>query len=167
MPLIRAAISLPDSSIQILGGLEKTDLIRFNVKTQPKKDAEVIRDDVDVSITLSEDGRVLKVVFDWRPEMATESEKTMTQLQTFLTKSAFNFDESAANAAVLEKIVRLTLNESAENLKDLMSLDVTNYLAKFEGLKSNVESLYISNAEIVQVSVDYVGQWVIFGVRES
>ena len=168
MPLIKATIALPEKSIALSGGLESASLIRFNVKTlSNKEESKASPDDVDISVTLSEDGRVLKVTFDWRPEMIDETYQKIDSLKDLLTsETLLQMGGVKAKTDVLEKIARLTLDETAENLKGLMTLEADQYLQKLDDLKANMETVYFYNAEIIRVTVNFVHEWLNFGVKE-
>jgi len=66
----------------------------------------------------------------------------------------------------LEKIVKLTVDETAKQIKETLDVDVTQYLYVFETLKTNVESLYINSLPVVKVVLSHATKTLTIYVKE-
>merc|ERR1712088_506882 len=120
--------------------------ITFNVESQREGEAAVV--ELDTSLVLSSDGRVLKVEFDWRPEMLEESRQVLE------------------HAALVEKIVKMTINETAEHIRQSLDIDVAQYFYVYETLVDNVKSLHINSLPVVKVVVTHTTKMLTICVKE-
>ena len=145
-PNMQSQVSWEDCAVEMMGGLKDPSLIGFNVKSQCGQEETTTPDDIDIAISLSPDGRVLKVDFEWRPEWVSESRYAMASL----VQTAFNggndqvTQEILGNMEILQLTMRQSIQDGYDDLKEVLSIDPTHYEGMFERLQANVQSLYIN-----------------------
>ena len=164
-PLIKADLKYADQSIKVSGGLKESNIISFNVESQRDGYASVV--ELDTSLVLSEDGRVLKVKFDWRPEMLEESRAALSVVQAeILDRSQRALPHVLEHAALVEKIVKMTINETAEHIRETLDVDVSQYFYVYETLIENIKSLHINSVPVVKIVVTHATKMLTVCVRE-
>ena len=160
-PLMKADLKFAEQSIRLSGGLKESNIITFNVESQREGEATVV--ELDTSLVLSSDGRVLKVEFDWRPEMlevlAVVQDKVVARSQRALP-------HVLEHAALVEKIVKMTINETAEHIRQSLDIDVAQYFYVYETLVDNVKSLHINSLPVVKVVVTHATKMLTVVVKE-
>ena len=143
----------------------ESNVIGFNVETQRKGENAVV--ELDTSLVLSSDGRVLEAKFDWRPEILQDTRQALTVLQdNVLTATQRALPHVSEYAAHLEKIVKLTIDETARQIKETLDVDISQYLYVYETLRDNIESLYINSLPVVKVVMSHATKTLTIWVRE-
>jgi hypothetical protein len=164
-PLMKADLKFAEQSIRLSGGLKESNIINFNVESQREGEATVV--ELDTSLVLSSDGRVLKVEFDWRPEMLEESRQVLAVVQDkVVARSQRALPHVLEHAALVEKIVKMTINETAEHIRQSLDIDVAQYFYVYETLVDNVKSLHINSLPVVKVVVTHATKMLTVVVKE-
>ena len=164
-PLMNADLKYAEHTIRVSGGLKESNVIEFIVETQRKGESAVVQ--LDTSLVLSSDGRVLEAKFDYRPEMIEETHHALSVLKTkMLTTTQQALPHVSKHAAHLEKVVKLTIDETAKQIKEILDVDITQYVYVYETLKENIESLYINSLPVVKVVVSHATKMLSFYVKE-
>merc|ERR1719189_1437835 len=164
-PLMKADLKFAEQSIRLSGGLMESNIITFNVESQREGEAAVV--ELDTSLVLSSDGRVLKVEFDWRPEMLEESRQVLAVVQDkVVARSQRALPHVLEHAALVEKIVKMTINETAEHIRQSLDIDVAQYFYVYETLVDNVKSLHINSLPVVKVVVTHTTKMLTICVKE-
>ena len=70
------------------------------------------------------------------------------------------------HAALVEKIVRMTINETAEHIRQSLDIDVAQYFYVYETLVDNVKSLHINSLPVVKVVVTHTTKMLTICVKE-
>lgn len=163
-PSFSADIEASARLVQLFGGLEDPNMIRFKVKSQSE---EIASDDIDLAISLSPDGRVLKVDFDWRPDMAEEGRQAFSAFQRHVMIGDQLVFETKENALVLQNILSSTLNETADDIRSFLDVDHKTYLQMVDVLGQNLMSLKISQVEAIQGFLSSTGEIVSYMTSEA
>ena len=56
--------------------------------------------------------------------------------------------------------------ETAKQIKEILDVDITQYVYVYETLKENIESLYINSLPVVKVVVSHATKMLSFYVKE-
>jgi hypothetical protein len=137
-PLMNADLKYAEHTIRVSGGLKESNVIEFIVETQRKGESTVIQ--LDTSLVLSSDGRVLEAKFDWRPEMLVNTHQALGVLKNkMLTATQKALPHVSQYAAHLEKIVKLTIDETAKQIKETLDVDI--FVFEFAEFRAPVSKL--------------------------
>ena len=164
-PLLKAELGIAQKDWRFSVGLKQSNIISLNIESQRDGEASVV--ELDTSLVLSEDGRVLKVEFDWRPELITEARQALGVAHYgVLAASQKALPHVLKHADLLERIVKTTIKETAKHIKETLDVDISQYLYVYETLMTNIQSLHINSIPIVKIVVTHATKMLTIWVKE-
>ena len=156
-PHVTARLFTRDKTVDLYGGLLQPNQIRFTMQRKEGVSQSQMEDDINIGMELSPDGKVLKIESHWRPDLMDDAKDMLINLQKGIVEGP-SHNELSESLDVLQNIIKLTVNETAENLQDTLTIDLRSWTDIAERLSLNLQTLYINQiSDLAQSGLAYFG----------
>ena len=141
-------------SLDAFIGMKQSNLIHFSVTSKSSSISETT-EEIEVTIELSDDGRIMTTEIDWRPQLFDDISQTLAKTKVSL------FDERIMaclmrHSKTYDNAVRSTVQETFDDIIDGLDIDSDSYKQIVLELKDNLATLYVFTNNLVDFDSEYL-----------